>query len=209
MFHYRDFKVTKKTALFNFIARYPFATIMMNLPHGEYPVEAYAPVIKAGNGLQFHIARANSAYPVFKDGSRVLVSFVGPNGHISPSWYKERFKDGGRSHTAPTWDYALVRARGVLRPMNERKLGAHLRRLVDKFEGALENGWNYKEIDPEFRKKLFNLIAGYDVEIKHMEGYFKLSQDQNDADRAHIQAELEARGQGFDGALAKLIGAKP
>lgn len=205
MFHYRDYKVTERRKLFNFIAQYPFATVMKSLNKGDYPAEAYAPVIKHKKGLQFHIAKANSAYPVFRDGGKAVITFVGPNAPVSPSWYRTRFAEGDRSHTAPTWDYALVRAKGELKPMDERALEKHLKRLVGQFEGAIENGWDFEEIDPAFKGKLTRLIAGYDFEIREMEGYFKLSQEQNDADRESVREELHERNRGFDRALAKMM----
>lgn len=210
MTHYSMFRVADRRVLFNFIVRYPFATVAVNGPAGGCPVIATVPVIRAGRRgmrLQFHIARGNPAFAAFSAAGAgpAALTFIGPNAPVSPSWYRDRFADGDRSRTAPTWDYAAVTVTGRLSPMSERGLRAHLRRLTGIFEGADQQGWRFDEIDPVFLRKLGGAIAGFDVAAAHMEGLFKLSQEQSAADRVHIRAALEARGCGFDRLLAGMI----
>ena len=107
MGHYSDFKSNSLSDFFNVISAYPFAMICKNNQNTGIPDIVNVPVIlsESGRRLEFHFARANPAWKNFTEEGRVRVVFNGPNAHVSPSWYSERFANGDRSRTAPTWDY--------------------------------------------------------------------------------------------------------
>ena len=61
--------------------------------------------------LKAHVARANTQWQGL-DGQPVLVVFQGPMSYVSPSFYETK-KETGK--VVPTWNYAMVQARGVAR----------------------------------------------------------------------------------------------
>jgi predicted FMN-binding regulatory protein PaiB len=61
--------------------------------------------------LRGHVARANPLWQA-ADGQRVLAVFHGPQAYVTPNWYPSK---AATHKVVPTWNYALVQARGVLR----------------------------------------------------------------------------------------------
>ena len=55
--------------------------------------------------LTSHMARRNPQWQSWEDGSEVLVTFLGPQGYISPAWHENQV-------TVPTWNFAAVHVRG-------------------------------------------------------------------------------------------------
>lgn len=206
MRHYEQYKTVDLTKIFAFIRQFPFAHICKN-SDGDVPSIADAPVIISTqeNTLEFHIARANPAFEDFATGGPVLAVFSGPNAHISPSMYKERFREQSRSQTAPTWNYALAKIQGSIQAMDDQGLIDHLERLVGVFEASVPNGWAFKEIDEQTLKTWASHIQGFTFKITAAEGTFKLSQEQDAPDRRHIIADLRARDHGYDALLANFI----
>ena len=61
--------------------------------------------------LKAHMARANDQWREL-DGEKVLTVFQGPHAYVSPSFYATKRETG---KVVPTWNYAMVQARGVAR----------------------------------------------------------------------------------------------
>ena len=79
-----------------------------------------------------HVARAN---PVWQGANRggaaqlsVWVVFQGPNADVSPSAYPSKAKHG---RVVPTWNDAVVEARGALRILAPEAAYATVSRLTD------------------------------------------------------------------------------
>lgn len=209
MTHYQQYKVTDLTRIFELVRAYPFAAICKNNIVSGVPDVVSAPIIANSDrdGLEFHIARANSAYDNFEEGGSAMIVLRGPNAHISPSWYRDRFKEGDRSRTAPTWDYVEARIEADFKPMNDAALAGHLQRLVGRFEGSVAEGWSFAEMDAGTFDNWRGMVAGFDVTIKKAEAILKLSQEQKPLDRQHVIEGLRARGAGFDSLMADIIAA--
>jgi transcriptional regulator len=62
--------------------------------------------------LRGHIARANPLWRAGLKDPTALVIFQGPEGFVSPSWYATKVES---AKVVPTWNYAVVHARGRLR----------------------------------------------------------------------------------------------
>jgi transcriptional regulator len=206
MNHYAQYKTGDLTQIFAFIKQFPFAHICKNT-EGAFPRIVHAPVIISAqeNTLEFHIAKANPAFKDFANGGPVVAVFSGPNAHISPSMYKQRFAEQARSKTAPTWDYALAEIQGSIQAMDEQGSIDHLERLVGVFEASVPNGWSFQEIEPQTLKAWASQIQGFTFNITAAEATFKLSQEQSGADQKNIIADLRNRAHGHDLALAYLI----
>jgi transcriptional regulator len=164
--------------LHELMATYDFAMVVTNA-EGEM-VASHLPTLllptlgKFGM-LQVHLARQNEQWRTLAAGERVLVIFQGPHGYVSPRWYKNPV-------SVPTWNYAVVHARGTPRMMEEAALREHLRALVAKYEPA-EGGWDASALPGEAFDKLAGQIVGFDIEIDGIQGKWKLGQNRTREDR--------------------------
>lgn len=75
--------------------------------------------------LLCHMARANPQWRHFLSGGEVLAVFQGPHAYVSPSWYS--------SPGVPTWNYAVVHARGKTRLIGSE---SELEVLVERLSGG-------------------------------------------------------------------------
>ena len=67
--------------------------------------------------LRAHMARGNAQWRGL-DGQKVLTVFQGPQAYVSPSFYATKRETG---KVVPTWNYAMVQARGVARLRTEAR----------------------------------------------------------------------------------------
>ena len=64
------------------------------------------------NVLRCHMARANEQWREIGSRAEVLVVFQGADHYVHPGWYETKRETG---KVVPTWNYAMVQARGVAR----------------------------------------------------------------------------------------------
>lgn len=130
-----------------------------------------------------HLARANPQRKEL-DAAPVLVNFLGPNTHISPSWYTT-------SPRAPTWNYVAVQVRGRARVTEDREV---LRRMVLDLSALMEpdgSPWEAAKLDSAYIDKLLPGIVGFIIEVDHVDVQLRLSQQNNLDDQAKVRAALE------------------
>lgn len=148
--------------------------------------------------LLSHVARANPISHSFEASKEAIVVFQGPHGYISPSWYSARTE-------VPTWNYSVVHAYGILHLLNDDELVKVLRRSVEKYERANPDSWSIDELSPSLFDDLRTEIVGFSLEIKHLEGKFKLSQNRAEHDRQGAIAGILRRGDPLDPNLAAMM----
>lgn len=144
-----------------------------------------------------HMARANPQWQHFSTGREVLAVFQGPHAYVSPSWYL--------SAGVPTWNYAVAHLRG--KPLlieGESELEALLEQLTHVHESHMPNPWK-PDLTGERRSKLLNMIVGFEIEVTHIQGKFKLSQNRPLEDQQHVVEELSQSNRQADIAVAKLM----
>ena len=156
-------------------------------------------LVTAPEGVPFvsHMARENPQWQHFSIGSEVLAVFQGPDAYVSPSWYS--------SPGVPTWNYAVVHLRGKPRLIeDEFELEALLEQLTHVHESHMSNPWK-PDLTGERRSKLLNMIVGFEIEITHIQGKFKLSQNRPLEDQQEVVEELNQSNNQSDTAVAKLM----
>ena len=150
-----------------------------------------------------HVARPN---PVWKQFSRTVPSvvvFQGAESYISPSWYPSKAETG---KAVPTWNYAVVHGRGLPMVFEDReRLLAHVTRLTDTHEAALENPWHVTDAPADFIDALLKGIVGVEIPLTSLTGKWKVSQNRSDGDRRHVVQSLEEQGDDRSRAMAALI----
>jgi transcriptional regulator len=142
-----------------------------------------------------HVARANPHWQSLESAGDVLAIFEGPHAYVSPSWYEHH-------PSVPTWNYAVVHARGPARLLAEADVAPLLDRLSRRYEEGRDSPWRMESLPAEFARKLMGAIVGFEIAVERLEGKFKLSQNRPGNDAARVAAALEAGG---DRALATLM----
>lgn len=158
----------------------------------------HLPLFLDGNRLIGHIARANSHWR--SAPCAALVVFTGPEAYVSPNWYPSKHATG---RAVPTWNYEAVHVRGHLTTFEDpARLEAVVERLSDMHESTQPRPWTMGEAPRDYLDALMRGIVGVEIEITHIEGKRKLSQDKSDADHAGVVAGLEASADPRDRAVA-------
>ena len=163
--------------------------------------------VGAHGTLVGHVARANPVWRTLLQtpAAESLIVFQGPQSYISPSWYAAKQEHG---KVVPTWNYAVVHAYGVARPIEDR---AWLRRLVgrltDVHEATLRRTrpWQVTDAPADYIDGMLNAIVGIEVSITRLVGKWKVSRNRPEADRQGVAAGLNAEGGDAAVSMAALV----
>lgn len=198
------FRNDERARLLAHALAYPFATVITGIAaattagasqdEGGVAVSHLPLLVDGpGNRLRGHLARENPQHAHFLAGAEALAIFHGPHGYVSPSVYEEQ-------PSVPTWNYVVVHARGRGRLVDERGLQSILDDTVAHFD---KTGWRLEADEPFMRSK-FAAIAGFEIEIRHLEGKWKVSQNRSPTDQARVVSWLEG-GDDQSRALAEIM----
>jgi transcriptional regulator len=154
-----------------------------------------------------HVARANPVWRSPPSAVRSVVSFQGPQAYVTPSWYASKREHG---KTVPTWNYAVVHARGVPSFIEDRDwLLAHVSSLTDVHEAAEAAPWAVTDAPAEYTERMLGAIVGVEIPIERLMGKWKTSQNRPHADKEGVVAGLEGRGDAASAALVALHTSTP
>ncbi len=190
--HFRERRIE---VLHEFIGRHPLGMLVTSA--NGAPVVDHVPMLlvrdQGANGmLQGHVARANPLWRTTTDGAEVLVVFHGADAYVSPSSYPSKQEDG---KVVPTWNYAVVHARGRIRFFeDEARLHALVSKLTDHFEGPRPEPWSVADAPEDYVRAMLRAIVGFEIEITDLVGKFKASQNRSAEDRAGVRGGLGAAG---------------
>jgi transcriptional regulator len=162
------------------------------------------PTSSAAGMLVGHVARANPVWKEVPAGSEALAIFHGASHYISPRWYPSR---GEQGKALPTWDYAVVHARGPIEWIDDRLwLQTLLDELIAVFERGNELPWHISEVPDESREALLAGIVGFEIPVATLQGKLKLNQKSPPEDRASIVDALNSLGSPAAASMAEAIG---
>lgn len=155
--------------------------------------------------LTAHVARANPVWQSFAEASESLVIFQGPECYITPSWYPSKQAHG---KAVPTWNYAVVHARGLPRVIEDRDwLQRHLAQLTDTHEAGQTAPWKLSDAPPDFIERMLDAVVGIEIPISNLVGKWKVSQNRPLADRIGVVEGLSQRAGADDKEMAALVNA--
>lgn len=201
----KHFEETRTEVLHGLIRTHPLGLLVTHGAQG-LAADPLPWLLDAGDGpqgsLRGHVARAN---PVWREaaGSEVLVVFQGAQAYVSPGWYPAKAEHG---KVVPTWNYAMVQARGRLRAVEDAAwLHALVTRLTDTHEAAMPRPWRVDDAPPDYIGKMLGAIVGLEIEITGLAGKWKVSQNRSAADRDGVAQGLDARGDASARAMAALV----
>lgn len=152
--------------------------------------------------LRGHLARANPLFKILESGDcPLLCIFNGPNGYVSPSYYPNG------NFNVPTWNYAVVHVSGTANLVDTDKLIQILDESINKFELNKLNQWSIDWKNALAIKKLDG-IAGFEVEINHIQGKFKLSQNRTLEEIQEVVSGLEQNSNELASFMKQIYGFK-
>lgn len=156
--------------------------------------------------LRGHVARANPLWRERHEGGEALAVFQGPQTYVTPSWYPSK-RDTGK--VVPTWNYAVVHARG---PLVVRDDLAWLRDLVSRLTDLQEAGWpqpwGIADAPADYIERMLEAIVGIEIPVVQLQGKWKVSQNRSEADRAGVIDGMVRRGDAHALVMAELVAGK-
>jgi transcriptional regulator len=187
------FKEQDHEQLFRVIRQHPLGTLIiqgsqgLSADHLPFLLES----AESGQGiLKAHVARANPLWQeVLQGNAQALVIFQGSSAYLSPSWYPSK---ADTHQVVPTYNYVAVHAHGTLTVKDDATwLRGLLARLTRQFETGREVPWKMTDAPAEFIDRMLDNLVGIELEISHLEGKWKMSQNRSDADRNGVVTGLE------------------
>ncbi|EFI67878.1 FMN-binding negative transcriptional regulator [Lysinibacillus capsici] len=193
------YKVSDLEEIKEFIQHNSFATIV-SIRKGK-PIAAHIPVLlkKIENDyyLTGHLAYGNPLWKTFEEVQDILVIFNGPHAYISSSWYEHE--------NVPTWNYQAVHVYGKASLIEGIALEQDLTSLLEKYESFRENPVLWDKLSPELLQQEMKGIKGFKIKVEEVQAAYKLSQNRNASDYAHIIKELYKEENPHADALAEAM----
>lgn len=206
MFQPPLFKEDRLSVIHDLIDAYSFGILIAH-EDGEISANHLPFVLHRDLGdkgtLRAHMAKGNPLWQHFGPDTNVMVIFQGPHHYISPGWYASKAENG---KVVPTWNYATVHARGVLKLIDDPDwLITQIGSLSDIHEAGRDVPWKIADAPDKYIRGQMKGIIGLEIEIADLTGKWKMSQNKNDADKAGVLAGLAADGDENALEVAKLI----
>lgn len=206
MYNPSHFEETRTEVMHELMRQYPLATVIASTAAGlvanHIPLQVVMTDEKKGK-LIGHVARANPLWQIDPE-TELLIVFQGAQCYISPNWYASKPSSGGK--VVPTWNYAVVHVRGKLRALHEaHEILPILNALTQRHESSQAHPWSVNDAPPDYIEKLLGAIVGFEIDITHMQGKWKVSQNRLEQDRASTSAALMQLADTNARVMAKLI----
>jgi len=148
-----------------------------------------------------HLAKANGQWKRTDSSMPALVTWVGPDAYVSPSYYPSKQEHG---KVVPTWNFITVQAKGVLSfHEDDEWKRSHVESLTNFHEGELPAPWSVDDAPSEFIDGLVKAIVGFELRVTSIDGTWKLSQNRSETDVAGVISGLESQGPGDATVVAK------
>lgn len=203
----KHFEETRPAALHALIEAQPLGLLISTGADG--PVANPLPFLlepgstpEAHGTLVCHVARAN---PLWREasGQRVLVSFQGAEGYVSPNWYPVKAEHG---KVVPTWNYTLVQGRGTLQAIDDpAAVRGIVERLTARHEATQAAPWAVTDAPAEFIEQMLRAIVAIRIPLDSLVGKLKLSQNRALTDRQGVVQGLGRQAGHGPAALAEAM----
>jgi transcriptional regulator len=196
----KAFEVNDRKKLIEFIKSNSFGILFSQTE--DKPFATHLPFLidesKGEKGVLIgHMAKPN---PHWKNlhNKDVLVVFSGPHAYISPTWYNER-------NTVPTWNYVAVHIYGEFKLVEGKaEMKYILEKTVDFYESSMPNPWKV-DFNDKFMDGLMHGIVGFEINIKKVEGKWKLNQNHSVQRQQNLIKGLKTSDEYNSQEIAKLM----
>lgn len=200
------FAQNQRESMLNLIRQYPLATVITHSADGQLTADHIPLMYDDAPGclgrLLGHVARNNPVWQASPE-QELLVVFQGSNSYISPNWYATKAEN---HKVVPTWNYAVVHARCTLRAIHDPE---HIRQIVATLttqqEATQPQPWKVEDAPREFTERLVASIVGIELTVKHLQGKWKVSQNQPPQNQASVVRGLLDHGSDAATGMAQLV----
>jgi transcriptional regulator len=145
-----------------------------------------------GDVLRAHMARVNDQLASLREVDEALVIFQGPEAYITPSWYATKAEHG---KVVPTWNYVVVQAWGRPQVIDDPHwLLAQIGELTRSQERGRRDPWAVTDAPEDYIAAQVRGIVGLEIPIRRIEGKWKASQNQPEANRQGVVQGLRELG---------------
>ena len=207
MFEPAHFREDRVEVMHGLMRAHPFAMLVstqdgrVNADH--LPLVLHEHLSENGT-LRGHIAKGNPLWLKRDGAGEVLAVFQGPQAYITPSWYPSKKQHG---KVVPTWNYAVVHARGKLEFFEDRDwLLAHLTEITARREANRSEPWDVSDAPDDYVTKQLKGIVGIELRVASLSGKWKVSQNKDAQDRTGVQSGLLLEPDQDAAAVAELVG---
>ena len=132
----------------------------------------------------------------------VLVVFQGPNAYVSPQAYPSKARHG---RVVPTWNYAVVEARGPLQILSPEAAHGTVSRLTRHFEASRDRPWAVTDAPADYVDTMLTAIVCLEIPLTSLRGKFKLSQNRDLEDRSGVLRRMEDESASVAGWMARTM----
>ena len=182
------FRWEDRAAMRGLVAEIAFGALFAATPDG--PRVAHVPAVWDGDDrLVFHLARGN-ALTRHLAGATALFTVIGPDGYVSPDWYRLDHNQ------VPTWNYVAVELEGRVESLDRDATLAQIDALSATQEARLapKPAWTREKMDTTALDALPRGVAGFALTVQAWRGTIKLAQTKPEAVRLAAASALEATG---------------
>jgi transcriptional regulator len=190
MYKVEKFEVHDLHVLAPLLEQFPFATV--SSISREQPFVNHLPITLSrlpdqSPILLGHMSRKNPQWEHFRDGSRVVIAFHGPDTYVNPSWYVEE--------DVPTWNYIAIHAIGNPTVIEDFDgIVAILQKTTEHMNRINADKWNFSiPSDLKNEADLTRAIVGFQMVPQEIVGKFKLSQNRKREDQIGVIEGLKQR----------------
>ena len=174
---------------------YPFATLVNQSKNGLRADHIPLYLQKMPNNkriLKGHIGKGNPLWKEVTENSESLAIFHGPDNYISPNYYPSKQVDG---KVVPTWNYVAVHLKGNISFVHDKEWKLDmLNVLTNQHEENQSQPWSVSDAPSEFTAKMLGGIVGIELDVKSIQGQWKVSQNKQEKDSQGIIGGLSEIG---------------
>jgi transcriptional regulator len=185
------------------IRQHPLGLLISSGPDGLQASPLPFHLVSDGSSfgrLQGHLSRGNPHWKTL-DGDDVLVVFQGGDAYVTPAWYRSKSEHG---KVVPTWNYVMVQVHGTVRVIDDHEwLRSQITRLTHDHEAPRREPWHVTDAPATYIDAQISGIVGLEIDIRRIEGKWKVSQNRPEADRSGVAEGLEAIGDARMSSLVK------
>lgn len=173
------FEITEQAEIIRFIRHNSFGQLIS--VHAGRLLVSHLPFMFSEDEryLLCHVARENPQWQSITQ-QEIMLTFQGPHGYISPSWYQ--------TPGVPTWNYQTAHVYGRANIIEDIE---QLRSLVAQLTAVHESD---STTQLHYRDAVLGAIVGIEIGITEIQCKYKLSQNRPRVDQEQVIEQLERQG---------------
>ena len=139
-----------------------------------------------------HLAKTNEQWRRADVSVPALITWVGADAYVSPSYYPSKQEHG---KVTPTWNYINVQAKGIVTFHESQEWKrSFLEQLINFHEKSMPQPWSIDDAPADFIDGMVKGTLGFELQVTSLEGKWKLSQNRSASDVNGVIAGLGSLG---------------